>query len=267
MTLSVEAQKRIYQAGSKNLVDFSILTDKTYKPAWVHEEIANQLMRIDSGEIKRLMLFVPPRIGKSQLGSINFPAYYLGRHPEKEVIVASYSAELAQDFGFKTRNLVNEESYQHIFNTRLRDDSQSKSKWLTADGGGYTAVGVGGAITGRGADCFPAGTLIRTDKGNIPIETCNNRTRVLSYNHERNLPQYKQVKASLKKVKRRFVEITTISGHKVTSTDTHPIFVIGKGYVKAKELKEGQRVRVLQREEVRNSYLYAMQERVYKRLE
>lgn len=98
------------------------------------------------------MLFVPPRYGKSELGSINFPAWYLGRHPEKEVIVSSYSADLAQDFGYKTRNLVNSNEYHEIFRTKLRDDSKSKAKWLTEEGGGYTAVGVGGAITGRGAD-------------------------------------------------------------------------------------------------------------------
>jgi len=152
--ITPEEEKLIYQAGRKDLIDFSILTNPRYTPAWIHEEIARQLMRVESGEIKRLMLFVPPRYGKSELGSINFPAYFLGRNPEKEVIVASYSAELAQDFGFKTRNLVNDQSYQDIFKTRLREDSQSKAKWLTQEGGGYTAVGVGGAITGRGADLF-----------------------------------------------------------------------------------------------------------------
>lgn len=98
------------------------------------------------------MLFVPPRHGKSELGSIMFPAWYLGKHPEKEIITSSYSADLAQDFGYKTRNLVATQEYQELFNTKLRDDSKSKAKWLTQEGGGYTAVGVGGAITGRGAD-------------------------------------------------------------------------------------------------------------------
>lgn len=88
----------------------------------------------------------------SQLASIDFPAWYLGRHPEKEIITSSYSAELAQDFGYKTRNLVATQEYEELFQTKLRDDSKSKSKWLTKEGGGYTAVGVGGAITGRGAD-------------------------------------------------------------------------------------------------------------------
>lgn len=86
------------------------------------------------------------------MASINFPAWYLGRHPDKHIITASYSAELAQDFGGKTRDLVNSEEYKTIFDTTLREDSQSKAKWETENGGYYIAVGVGGAITGRGAD-------------------------------------------------------------------------------------------------------------------
>lgn len=109
-------------------------------------------MKVKNGEIKRLMLFVPPRYGKSQLASIDFPAFFLGHYPEKEVITSSYSAELAQDFGYKTRDKVNSSVYHKIFQTRLREDSKAKSKWLTEEGGGYTAVGVGGPITGRGAD-------------------------------------------------------------------------------------------------------------------
>ena len=109
-------------------------------------------MRVDNGEVKRLMLFVPPRHGKSQLGSINFPAYYLGKHPSHEVIVSSYSADLAQDFGYKTRNLLEEAEYQTLFDTKLKADSKSKAKWITQGGGSYTSVGVGGAITGRGAN-------------------------------------------------------------------------------------------------------------------
>jgi len=147
------SKKQAVKISCKNkLIGFCVFTNKLYQPAWIHEKIAEQLEKVESGEIKRLMLFVPPRYGKSELGSINFPAWYLGKHPEKEIIVASYSADLAQDFGYKTRNLVNSQEYQEIFECRLRDDSQSKAKWLTQSGGGYTAVGVGGAITGRGAD-------------------------------------------------------------------------------------------------------------------
>lgn len=125
---------------------------KKYSASWLHREIARQLERVETGEVKRLMLFVPPRHGKSELGSIMFPAWYLGKHPEKEIITSSYSADLAQDFGYKTRNLVDSEEYKELFDSELREDSKSKAKWLTKEGGGYTAVGVGGAITGRGAD-------------------------------------------------------------------------------------------------------------------
>ena len=150
---NILSKKQAVKISCKNkLIGFCVFTNKLYQPAWIHEKIAEQLEKVESGEIKRLMLFVPPRYGKSELGSINFPAWYLGKHSEKEIIVASYSADLAQDFGYKTRNLVNSQEYQEIFECRLRDDSQSKAKWLTQSGGGYTAVGVGGAITGRGAD-------------------------------------------------------------------------------------------------------------------
>lgn len=150
--LSKEEREAIEIVCQNELTPFSGFVNPRYKPAWLHYEIARQLERVEKGQIKRLMLFVPPRHGKSQLASIDFPAWYLGRHPEKEIITASYSAELAQDFGYKTRNLVNSQEYQTLFNTKLRDDSKSKAKWLTNEGGGYTAVGVGGPITGRGAD-------------------------------------------------------------------------------------------------------------------
>ena len=135
-----------------DLIDFSIATNPKYEPVWFHEIIADKLMAVERGEIKRLMIFLPPRHGKSQLTSINFPAWYLGRNPEKEIITASYSGELAQDFGYKTRDLVSSQEYQAIFETRLKEDSKSKAKWLTDKNGSYTSVGVGGAVTGRGAN-------------------------------------------------------------------------------------------------------------------
>lgn len=83
--------------------------------------------------------------------SIGFPAWYLGRNPTKEIITVSYSGELALDFGSKTRSIVNSESYP--FNeVTLKPDEQAKAKWRTNKGGSYTSVGVGGAITGRGAN-------------------------------------------------------------------------------------------------------------------
>jgi predicted phage terminase large subunit-like protein len=99
------------------------------------------------------MIFMPPRHGKSHLISEYFPAWYLGRNPYKNVIIASYGQELATDFGRKVRNIIANDVYQHVFpNIILSQDSQASSRFHTNKGGAYYAVGVGGALTGRGGD-------------------------------------------------------------------------------------------------------------------
>lgn len=150
--LTEEEIKACLILAREDLIDFSIVVSSKYSATWFHEEVAKQLMAVERGEIRRLMIFCPPRHGKSQIASINFPAWYLGRNPDKEIITASYSGELAQDFGYKTRDLVNDDIYHKIFNLRLKEDSKSKAKWMTNKNGSYTSVGVGGAITGRGAN-------------------------------------------------------------------------------------------------------------------
>lgn len=144
------------QQARENLIDFSIVTNPRYEQNWHHEVIAKELEALEQNgdrDYKVLMVFVPPRHGKSEECSINFPAWYLGRNPQKEIITVSYSAELAQDFGGKTRSLVNSEAFPFIFpEVTLKEDEQAKAKWKTNKGGSYTSVGVGGAITGRGAN-------------------------------------------------------------------------------------------------------------------
>lgn len=156
LEFSNEEIEAIKALARKSLVDFSIYTNPRYEPNWHHELIAKELESIEDGSFQKdgnkiLILMLPPRHGKSEESTINFPAWYLGRNPDKEIITASYSGELAQDFGYKTRNLVDSDFYKDLFQVRLRADSQSKVKWLTEEGGGYTSVGIGGAITGRGA--------------------------------------------------------------------------------------------------------------------
>lgn len=95
---------------------------------------------------------MPPRNGKSEQCSIQFPAWILGKKPQTKIIMASYSEELATDFGRKTRNLVNTREYKNIFNIGLAMDSKSAGRWNTDKGGYYVATGIGGAATGKGAD-------------------------------------------------------------------------------------------------------------------
>jgi hypothetical protein len=162
----LEEFQLIVNQARNHLIDFEIATNPKYDPNWHHERIAKELEHIEQfgdRDYKILIITLPPRHGKSQECSIDFPAWYLGRNPDKEIIESSYSAELAQDFGAKTREKVDSEEYKAIFpNIRLKEDQKAKAKWgieklndVTSNwkstGGSYTAVGVGGAITGRGA--------------------------------------------------------------------------------------------------------------------
>ena len=107
---------------------------------------------MERGEIDRLMLLVPPRHGKSELASKRFPAFYLGRHPHRQFISVSATAELAADFGRDVRNLIESPEYQVLFSTKLAEDSKAKGKWHTADGGIYYSIGIDGSVLGRGGD-------------------------------------------------------------------------------------------------------------------
>lgn len=114
--------------------------------------IADALERVERGECKRLMISMPPRHGKSQLASEFFPAWYLGRNPEKYIITATYSQDLANDFGRKVRNQMLDEYHQATFpGCRIVDDSKAKNKFNTTAKGVYYAVGVGASATGRGS--------------------------------------------------------------------------------------------------------------------
>ena len=135
-----------------NLVDFARYTlAGQYIPADHHHRICEKLEAVARGDIKRLMIFMPPRHGKSELASRRFPAWFLGNNPDKGIIAASYNSELAGDFGRDVRNIVASTEYGALFKTGLAADSKAAGRWHTDKGGGYVAAGVGTAITGRGA--------------------------------------------------------------------------------------------------------------------
>jgi len=118
-----------------------------------HKIMANAFERVANGECKRLIVNMPPRHTKSEFASYLLPAWFLGKYPHKKVIQTSHTAELAVGFGRKVRNLVEKEEYIDIFpNTSLQVDSKAAGRWNTSKGGDYFAIGVGGAVTGKGAD-------------------------------------------------------------------------------------------------------------------
>jgi predicted phage terminase large subunit-like protein len=139
----------------KRLLPFVERFNPDYSAGWVHKDICRRLEQFSKDVVDkkspRLMLFMPPRHGKSTLASVAFPAWHLGRNPEHEFISCSYSGSLAMGFSRKVRQLLREPTYKTAFKTRLDPDSQSAEAWLTTNGGGYVAAGVGGGITGKGA--------------------------------------------------------------------------------------------------------------------
>jgi hypothetical protein len=138
----------------ESLINFTEYTYDRYNTAFHHRLIAARLEQVERREIDRLMLFVPPRHGKSELASRRFPAFCLGRDPTLQFISASAATPLAADFGRDVRNLIASPEYAALFTTRLAEDSQAKDLWRTNEGGIYVAVGTDSKIMGRGADLF-----------------------------------------------------------------------------------------------------------------
>ena len=118
-----------------------------------HKIMAEAFERVASGELKRLIINMPPRHTKSEFASYLLPAWFLGQYPEKKIIQTAQTAELSVGFGRKVRNLVDSDDYKTIFpKVSLRADSKAAGRWSTSQGGEYFAIGVGGAVTGKGAD-------------------------------------------------------------------------------------------------------------------
>ena len=118
-----------------------------------HIKIAEKFQALAEGKIKRLIVNMPPRHTKSEFASFLFPAWMMGRDPRLKIIQTTHTAELSYRFGRKVRNLMEENTFQDIFDDiKLSQDSKAAGRWETNKGGEYFAAGVGGAITGRGAD-------------------------------------------------------------------------------------------------------------------
>jgi hypothetical protein len=142
----------------KNLAQQNFL--KFVKQVWPefvegphHIKIAEKFQALAEGRIKRLIVNMPPRHTKSEFASFLFPAWMMGRDPRLKIIQTTHTAELSYRFGRKVRNLMEENTFQDIFDEiKLSQDSKAAGRWETNKGGEYFAAGVGGAITGRGAD-------------------------------------------------------------------------------------------------------------------
>ena len=149
-----EKIKRLGLAASQNdLIQFAQTVYPNYSVGGHHKIMGKLFKEIAEGKKKRVIINIAPRHGKSELTSYLFPAWFLGQNPSAQVIMATHTASLSEDFGRRVRNLVSSPEYAEIFpETVLSDDSKSAGSWNTTKGGKYYAVGVGGALAGRGAD-------------------------------------------------------------------------------------------------------------------
>jgi predicted phage terminase large subunit-like protein len=151
----LETAERVSEIGGArdDLIKFA---NKVY-PNWAtgahHRVMAKMYREVLDGSKKRIIINMPPRFGKSELTSYLLPAWFLGHKPDAKVIMASHTQSLSEDFGRRVRNLIADPEYQETFpETSLQTDSKSAGVWGTRQGGRYYAVGVGGALAGRGAD-------------------------------------------------------------------------------------------------------------------
>jgi len=139
----------------ESFLDFVKHVYPGYKVGPHHLKLAQIFEDIANGKKKRVIVNIAPRHGKSELISYLAPAWFLGKHPQKKIIMASHTADLAVNFGRRVRNLVGMDNYKDIFpQVELQADSKSASRWGTNFHGEYFAIGVGGALAGRGADLF-----------------------------------------------------------------------------------------------------------------
>lgn len=135
-----------------SLLDYVTYVSPEYQIGRHHRLIASKLEDLAAGKIKRLIIEAPPRHGKSFLSSIHFPAWFLGKYPTNQIIVASHSAEYSSDIGRNIRNLVGNPETQKIFpGLELASDSKAADRWHTTKGGVFIGVGVGSSVLGRGA--------------------------------------------------------------------------------------------------------------------
>ena len=148
----MHAERKIQNKAKNDFLSFVKCVWPEFIEGAHHRHIAKKFNDLANGKISRLIVNMPPRHTKSEFASYLLPSWMVGRNPKLKIIQATHTGELAIKFGRKAKHLIDSAEYSKIFETRLMEDSKAAGRWETAQGGEYFAAGVGGAITGRGAD-------------------------------------------------------------------------------------------------------------------
>lgn len=224
----LEERKRTMLAQSEFLA-FIAAVDPAYKFGTHLKRLGALLTQVELGEKDRVAVSMAPRFGKSQMISIYYPAWYLGKHPDHKMIVASHTVDLAVDMARKVRNLMQTPDYKRIFpGVAIAADAKAAGKWNTTKGGEVYATGVGGALAGRGADlCLTPATLVETlERGFVPCGTVQVGESLRSWHGWAKV---------LKRITPEHSATVTVAG-RLNVSAAHPIWTCNRGWVPAIEV-------------------------------
>lgn len=185
--MKTTTEEALLQEARSHLDQFALITNRRYEIARHHEYLIQELEELISGGNTRLIVTMPPRHGKTELCGKLLPAYFLGKHPEAEVIYASYNQERSNDIGRKVRNLMSSPLYSRLFpGSVVSDDSSARHAFSLLAGGAFIAAGMGGSITGRGGELVILDDLI---KGSVEARSSTNRTKIKEWYGETLYPR------------------------------------------------------------------------------
>lgn len=216
---------------------------------WHIEAICAHLEALYDMEIKNLLINIPFRTGKSMFCSVLFPAWVWTQDASESFIYASYAEDLATRDNEKTLALIKTDWYQSLWGNEVqpKKGKANKKSFILKSGGRRRVTSVRGAATGYGANfivCFPYETMIHTKEGLKPIGyIVENKlnVEVLSFNHQKNICEYKHILEWMENESDELIEID-FGNSKLQCTPNHPIYVEGKGYIDAIDLEEGDSV-------------------------
>jgi predicted phage terminase large subunit-like protein len=248
-----ELEKRLCE---EDLLEFTKKMHHDYKSNWFHESICKELEQffydVQDGKNPHLMIFSPPRHGKSELISRQFPAWAFGRDPNISIIGTSYASSLAERMCRDVQRVMDSDQYAKVFplsslnkkNVRTISGSALRNSEvfeILNNRGSYRAAGVGGGITGMGAElCMHEDTKVLTDNGYRSIKDLKVNDSVWSYNHDSRSPELKRVTNVFSRSVSDSFEIKISCGSKVVCTPEHPFWILGRGYTQAKDIRIGE---------------------------
>ena len=221
-----------------------------YRDQAFHRKVAHILTLFEKGELKhadgtpcsQVIFAMPPRHGKTELATKRNTAWISGRHPEWNIAVGSYSDTMAQDFGADTRAILASPQFRQVFpDHKLKRGGNAKDNMQSEKGGRLVFVGRGGALTGRGAHCFPGYCEVQTRKGPKSIKDILVGEEVLSYDIDGERPVWKRVEAVTERPRSRLYRVSDNAGRVVDTTGDHRFFT-RDGWKEAVELTPGDRL-------------------------